>query len=106
MYQHHTNLMQSHYKNLPPDSFRLLNLHPGYDAVDALEATLSTHRLFESPPFDAISYTWGEPRGEGLIHMDGVPHDFRNNLWEFLIMLRKLSHEVCIWVDALCIKQD
>lgn len=62
--------------------------------------------MLETPTYVAISYTWGEPGGEGVVNINGVPHQVRRNLWEFLIILRSRWQNVCIWVDALCIKQD
>ena len=42
---------------------RLLHIHPTQDD-GAVECTMSAHLLAEVPPFNAISYTWGE---EGAI---------------------------------------
>ena len=98
--------MESPYYDLPPNSFRLLTLHPGEAELDILEATLSIHQLSASPPYDAISYTWGEPGDERLVQVNGRPYEVRRNFWDFLQILRAPSHNVCVWVDALCISQD
>ena len=97
--------MQSPYQDLRAGFFRLLTLHPGNEADD-IEASITTHPQSESPPYDAISYTWGEPGNEGVVYIDGIRYRVRRNLWDFLNILRSPSQHVCLWVDALCIKQN
>ena len=65
------------YSHLPANSIRLLQVHtaagysdetplvchPGFIPDDEIVCTLSIADLRSPPPFDALSYTWGNPFG-------------------------------------------
>src|ERR1700730_15165897 len=115
----------SSYKYLPlkPASqsdgeFRILTLLPGRKG-SKIETTLQHVPIANPPPYEALSYTWGNPKGpRNHIPVKGNPEEtFRvqvenkqkyitYNLKEALDQLRDEARFITIWVDALCIDQE
>lgn len=101
---------------------RLLQILPGNENVCCL---LQVFDLQSSPPYDALSYTWGDPRPPLLqsiapaqyrrhhsIVCNGRALSVTQNLYDALIQLRSTKHtptirplESWIWIDAICINQ-
>lgn len=57
------------------------------------------------PPYDAVSYAWGDPTPRRTIFVDGKLRMVAENLWQFL------KHACCsvrglLWIDALSIDQS
>jgi hypothetical protein len=122
------------YKPLPSKRcIRLLRIQsqPGFPIECTLELADITSGA--RPPYDCLSYTWGNPLYENLlkpekkqnmtgklscsIQCDGISFNVTRNLSEALLQLsrsrtasregeraRKLQE--LIWVDAICINQD
>ncbi|KAI1610501.1 heterokaryon incompatibility protein-domain-containing protein [Exophiala viscosa] len=86
-------------------SIRLVELLPG---LIGNELTLAMHHadLKEPPPYQALSYYWGDPAPVRTIHINGRIHRIHENLWQFLkqMWLDKKFH--LYWTDALCINQN
>ena len=72
---------------------------------DPLRCTLSAHDLPEPPPYEALSYTWGENVGH-YIDCDGRSLFIRENLYSALRRLRQERTARLLWVDAVCINQS
>ncbi|KAH8811230.1 heterokaryon incompatibility protein-domain-containing protein [Xylogone sp. PMI_703] len=79
----------------------------GGDKKDSIvKCRLQSYRLTESPPFEALSYRWGD-------HTDTTPivinEDFSfgvtKNLKSALLHLRKPDTPRTLWIDAICINQ-
>ncbi|KAH7341182.1 heterokaryon incompatibility protein-domain-containing protein [Pyrenochaeta sp. MPI-SDFR-AT-0127] len=72
---------------------------------DAIRCTSSVASLDNPPPFEALSYVWGDPKGVIPIDFDG--HDFlvTANLHCALRHLQLEDEERILWIDALCINQ-
>lgn len=50
------------HEHLDDDSIRLLELHaPAYTDSRIVNISLTTTKLAEAPPYEALSYTWGSP---------------------------------------------
>ena len=112
---------------LPGPSFvRLLEVRAG--AGPHVDCSLHTVDLENAPPYDALSYTWGDHRAPSFhtispgqsrrrlpIFCDGRVLFVTANLHEWLLRLRSMGygHPTCngivrqkyIWIDAVCINQ-
>jgi hypothetical protein len=88
----------------PQYDFRLLHLLPARSRHDRIRCRLmcSSRRTV---PFEALSYTWGDPSETLSIEIDSHPVPVRRNLGIALRHLRTLETERILWVDALCINQ-
>jgi hypothetical protein len=105
----------SSYKYLPlpleGDCIRLLGLLPNEsEAGEApLRCKLYKYSLQKLSPrthrYEALSYTWGDPRETRSISVDDNQLLITVNLYAALARLRLHSHERIIWVDAVCIDQ-
>ncbi|KZL83562.1 heterokaryon incompatibility protein [Colletotrichum incanum] len=74
------------YTPLPPNSIRLLKLHPGHVA-SPLECDLITVDISQAPIYDALSYVWGLEDSPEPITCNAHQVPVRNNL---LLALRHL----------------
>ncbi|MCJ1320932.1 hypothetical protein MMC15_006273 [Xylographa vitiligo] len=93
------------YSELPEDdSFRLLGLKHGA-GTDELRGQLITHRLSEAPPYEALSYVWGDATTNGHIKCDGKVLPVTLNLKAALYQLRLTLADRWLWIDQLCINQ-
>ncbi|KAI1330163.1 HET-domain-containing protein [Xylariaceae sp. FL0255] len=121
-------------------SIRLLHLLPGSNPNSVLQcrlvetqipvslpgggsqlASLPREQDPGSPQYQALSYTWGEPRfsrslyvlgeedgerGEGGRGGEGSVINITENLYSALHSLRKKHDILVLWVDAVCINQN
>ncbi|CAG9998489.1 unnamed protein product [Clonostachys byssicola] len=55
--------------------------------------------------FDALSYTWGDPKATFPLILNGRKIQIHRNLHEALPYLSRLPSRCPIWVDAVCINQ-
>ena len=95
----------------PDDGFRILNLLPGC-SVDKLRCELYVASLSQPPPFEALSYTWGDPKGDPshiirqresdthLIFVGEESITVGENLTNALKTLRHESDSRSLWADA------
>jgi hypothetical protein len=123
-----TQLPPFKYSPLPtPTSVRLLNIHP--DPSSTIHCSIQIADRDDSPLYDALSYTWGDPRDP--IFQSITPEQYRRrhdiicnggiisvteNLYHALQRLRSLKRngisakyglvlQTYVWIDALCINQ-
>ncbi|KAE9368220.1 HET-domain-containing protein [Stipitochalara longipes BDJ] len=87
------------------NDIRLLELAPG-GPEDELTATLSTTSLDSSPPYETLSYVWGDMTTPRSIRIQSSPFAITKNLEVALRGLRMLNQSRTLWVDAICIDQD
>ncbi|KAJ4263518.1 hypothetical protein NW762_006337 [Fusarium torreyae] len=113
--------MAQHYSDLlDAKSFRLavvsLESHPSPKNTELRipSVTLSTHRLSSAADtaYNALSYTWGSPRGSTTEDVQSCPillngHIFeaKPNLYDALLELRTACSDTLTWIDALCVNQ-
>lgn len=94
------------YNGLDPrdtTSIRLLKLQPG-EQDDPLKAELVDSSLDVYPPYEALSYTWGnEPASYQLQIASERQIAIRPNLKQVLQVLRHTNEERTLWIDALCL---
>lgn len=98
------------YELLPGDnSIRLMHLEPALHVDAPLHFTFATGHV-ESivAQYEAISYTWGEPKLEYPLYVDGVEGTcimVTRNLDAAPRRLRHPTTQRALWADALCIRQ-
>lgn len=88
---------------------RLLKLHCKAPTEDSqLSVELVIVPLDKAPPFEAISYTWGDPAPQAEIYCSGLTARIGLNLHSALRQLSPRGTEPprLLWADALCINQD
>ncbi|KAF2138645.1 uncharacterized protein K452DRAFT_233679, partial [Aplosporella prunicola CBS 121167] len=95
-----------HYKCLPDErkSFRLLKLLPG-KGEDPIRCELSIEDVDNAPPYEAISYTWGEPADKISVLCHGKHTIVAIHLRDALRRLRHENASRTLWADAICINQ-
>jgi Heterokaryon incompatibility protein (HET) len=100
------------------DEFRLLVLLPGLDDAE-IQCEIQHASLDGPPQYEALSYTWGDPKGEdSLVPCRGDPSAsypikvdegylrIGYNLECALKQLRHGTNPRTLWIDAICINQD
>ena len=84
---------------------RLLTLLPADNRVSDIFVTLTTVSLHDQPPYEALSYAWGESRRKSVVTLNGRKFPVTRNLDIALRYLRQPSKARTLWVDAICIDQ-
>lgn len=97
--------------------FRLLRLHPGKEDTE-ISCDLEVADLENSLPYEALSYTWGDPKGpecdipcrgdlkaDYYIKVHGKGFRVGYNLMSALQHLRLETSPRIMWIDAICINQ-
>ncbi|PQE32650.1 heterokaryon incompatibility protein [Rutstroemia sp. NJR-2017a WRK4] len=85
--------------------FRLLRLFPSTDFEAEIHCQLFHSSLNDHPPYEALSYVWGDPNGTVAIRLHEVDHHVTVNLALALRYLRLPEKTRIIWADAVCINQ-
>ena len=88
----------------PESQIRLLSIASNAE-TSPIHATLKTRYRSDTLPYNAISYTWGEPQLDKRIFVNGKPVDVRANCW-YALWQARLHRITDLWIDALCINQD
>ncbi|KAH7351306.1 heterokaryon incompatibility protein-domain-containing protein [Rhexocercosporidium sp. MPI-PUGE-AT-0058] len=88
-----------------PKTFRLLTIMPkSFDKY--LRCKLHVHEIESAPPFEALSYVWGDSKPVMSIYLEEESKSISFNLGLALARLRLEDKERIVWIDALCINQD
>lgn len=92
------------FQPLAIDGIRLLKIHPKLrDGYIACTLNQYHHCM---PPYDSLSYCWGDPKPTRKIYVNDSLVDIHEALWEFLDqMQRSQETENWIWTDFLCLNQ-
>lgn len=95
------------YSPLDPASqeIRLLLLAPG-DEAESIDCVLIHAVLNDHPPYEALSYAWGNAKVAHPINVNGCTFLVTTNLEAALKRLRHPDDERYLWVDAICINQS
>ncbi|KAH6699081.1 heterokaryon incompatibility protein-domain-containing protein, partial [Leptodontidium sp. MPI-SDFR-AT-0119] len=108
------------YEPLPSATcVRLIELDQRHQPNGEISFTLHTFELNSAPPFDALSYTWGDPACPYLsstkipvhfltaVRCNGARLEVQPNLAAAFkeLQTRDLSRTTYIWIDAICIDQ-
>jgi hypothetical protein len=86
-------------------SIRLLYLYPG-NANEPLVAHLETTTVDIAPPYEAMSYVWGDANSRARLTVGTTPVDIPANLHLALQRVRHTSKCRILWADAVCINQS
>lgn len=95
------------YQRLPNEksSIRLLKLLPGaWD--DEIRCGLNIVEERPFPPYEAISYYWGDPNDTGEIICNGKILNITCRLRDCLRQSRRPEKSRILWADAICIDQQ
>jgi hypothetical protein len=84
--------------------FRLLHITRG-NFEQHVECEISSWPIENSPPYYAMSYTWGDPADTAEISLHGRPFMVRQNCQYVLQQAFTTKASKYYWVDALCINQ-
>ncbi|KAK5988898.1 Heterokaryon incompatibility 6-like protein [Cladobotryum mycophilum] len=93
-----------------PNHIRLVFLQPGRD--DEITCELVTTELQSAPPYEAVSYTWGDPSDRRIIHIktseskELAEFSVTSNCFAALRRLRLDDRPRSLWIDALGIDQS
>ncbi|KAK0108095.1 hypothetical protein ONS95_002916 [Cadophora gregata] len=105
--------MEYQYSRLSTNEFRLLTLHPRFSVPqDAsreeqpVSCTLRSYRRDQSPPYKALSYTWGDASVKVPILVNDSTLHVTSNLFTALEHIRAEDSPVTLWIDAICINQE
>ncbi|KAM0818145.1 putative heterokaryon incompatibility protein or allele protein [Seiridium cardinale] len=72
-----------------------------------LEIELSVHRFEECPEYEALSYSWGNPKGQKyIVKCNGHEFHALTSLRNALRALRLPDKPRTLWIDAICINQN
>ncbi|OCL09838.1 HET-domain-containing protein [Glonium stellatum] len=94
------------YQPLPrEDCIRLLWLFPGEDDK-VLSCRLLSVPLGEAPPYEALSYVWGDPTNTAEIICGQKKLSVTINLRDALRRFRLKKDYRVLWADAICIHQQ
>jgi hypothetical protein len=84
---------------------RLLRILPGRPP-EILRCKLEVNDLSIAPPFEALSYVWGNPEPAKIVICNTHPKKVTPNLGAALNRLRDGDTDRLVWIDALCVNQD
>ena len=84
---------------------RLFHLEPSENIHDQAEGFLEMVSLDDNPRYEALSYTWGDPKIRCAIKLHKVEWEVTTNLEAGLRHLRGNVNEKVLWIDAICIDQ-
>ncbi|KAI8961900.1 HET-domain-containing protein [Daldinia sp. FL1419] len=87
------------------NQFRILTLLPG-SGEQPLECILEHGDIGKSPPYEAISYVWGNPHDRVDITCNGKPLAITVGLHTVLHHFRSPFERKSLWADAICINQN
>ncbi|KAK0649698.1 heterokaryon incompatibility protein-domain-containing protein [Cercophora newfieldiana] len=94
----------------PSTSIRLLYLlprrcWPRINGEPVAVGELINFAVDQTPPYVALSYTWGDPNARTPIFIGTSCFHVTNNLAVALSYLAEEENTLILWVDAICINQ-
>jgi hypothetical protein len=92
------------YHPLNEQEIRLVVLLPG-SSRSRLQCKLVHQDIRNGLPYEAVSYTWGDPNITEVIILDGRPFTVTAGLARALHHLRHAKDRLILWIDAICINQ-
>lgn len=93
-------------KLLSGRTFRLLHIAPALDKSCLLECACLPYNIDEAPPYEALSYVWGNPNPPDVLLCNGQSTSIGPSLSHALRRLRFRESTRIVWVDAICINQQ
>jgi hypothetical protein len=94
------------YEALPTGKWiRLLRLFPGINN-DPIHLELFPTKMETAPPYEAISYCWGDPGHQDKVTCSGKTVYITKSLFTGLKCFRHPEEARILWADAICIDQS
>lgn len=87
-----------------PQELRLVLIDPGQSS-SPMRCSLKHVVFKDKPPFEALSYVWGDPKDVVPIYLEGRIFNVTINLASALQHLRLEDAVRVFWIDAICINQ-
>ena len=87
-------------------TFRLLSIHPALDQYEQLACSCHPYKIDKAPPYEALSYVWGDPKPAIEVLCNGQTIVIQSELANALLQLRLRDTPRLIWADAICINQN
>jgi Heterokaryon incompatibility protein (HET) len=84
---------------------RLCRLAPAASPDEKIRCELFNTTLDAKEDFEALSYTWGDPKDTFRIILNDRPFYVTRNLAVALLNLRHVDQKRVMWIDAICINQ-
>ncbi|KAK9424819.1 putative Heterokaryon incompatibility domain-containing protein [Seiridium unicorne] len=91
--------------NISRNEIWLLEILPGLGSA-ALQAHVLHTSLQDPPPYETISYCWGDASVRGTVVLDGFDFDVPASCLTVLRCMRKFDKSRRVWIDAICIDQS
>ncbi|KAH8655076.1 heterokaryon incompatibility protein-domain-containing protein [Tricladium varicosporioides] len=93
------------YRALPTGAVRLLRIYQ--DVAANLICELEVAYISQLPPYEALSYCWGDPSDKIPIKCNGYTGlSITENLHSALLNLQLPGQSRLLWADAICINQE
>ena len=86
--------------------FRLMSIRSAPTLNDEAACTLKIFVIDQTPPFEALSYCWGDPIVTQPIKLQGLDYSVTTTLAAALRYPRRQDRPGVIWIDAICINQS
>ncbi|KIN07745.1 hypothetical protein OIDMADRAFT_174671 [Oidiodendron maius Zn] len=93
------------YNGLLPREIRLLRLN-SFSFSSEVECSLEIVKLDDAPPFEALSYCWGDISYTREIIVSSTTFAVTKNLYAALSELRYPNKSRLVWIDAICVNQQ
>src|SRR4051812_6364561 len=74
-------------------------------SVGGISISLRHVRPQDEPLYEALSYTWGNPKDVCSLECDRAPVTVTRNLYRALLRLRDEHNPRTLWIDAVCMYQ-
>jgi len=87
------------------DHIRVIELLPGAK-TSMIECNILEVSLTDHPPYEAVSYRWGDSESKIPISVEGHYFEVTENLCTALWFLRDANEKRLLWADAVCIDQS
>ena len=84
----------------PPDSFRVAEILPGR-GDQPVSCLLHTTNWNNPPPYEAVSYAWGDANAKAQVLCNGKIIEVTQSLYRALLQLRYQDRSRFLYADAL-----
>ncbi|KAJ9636395.1 hypothetical protein H2201_003560 [Coniosporium apollinis] len=88
-----------------PDSRCFIRLLALSSSTDELSASLETFPISEAPPYEALSYAWGDELPTSSLICNSASLAVTLHLLEGVRQIRDTIGPTKLWIDAICINQ-
>ena len=104
--KHGPQVYEAYYASMPlrPGQIRLVRVWPAQSWYDPVVCHIRVEDISDSPPYNAVSYTWGGQTPEHAITCNGNEIFVTQSCVDALKGIRFQKLPV-IWIDQLCINQ-